>query len=163
MCLANAKFSKWQQQDDANPQPLSKQTLNYLAKLAKWWSCVVSTFLYGAFDCMLSCHICKISHLFWARSSLTFRQLQSVYSLCMKCICDMIITYIQMHHADKYAQYNSIILLVWLNGWVLVYKLSGCGFESHYCQLNFRDRTSFKQGVFWHSIECWFTLKYVTW
>ena len=35
-----------------------KQTLNYLVKLAKWLSCVVSTYLYGAFDCkLLSCHI----------------------------------------------------------------------------------------------------------
>ena len=35
-----------------------KQTLNHLAKLAKWLSCVVSTYLYGAFDCMvLSCHV----------------------------------------------------------------------------------------------------------
>ena len=35
-----------------------KQTLNYLAKLAKWLSCVLSTHMYGAFDCMfLSCHI----------------------------------------------------------------------------------------------------------
>ena len=36
-----------------------KQTLNHLAKLAKWLSCIVSTYLYGAFDCMfLSCHVC---------------------------------------------------------------------------------------------------------
>ena len=35
-----------------------KQILNHLAKLVKWWSCVLSTYLYGAFDCMfLSCHI----------------------------------------------------------------------------------------------------------
>ena len=33
-------------------------TLNHLAKLAKWLSCIVSTYLYGAFDCMsLSCHV----------------------------------------------------------------------------------------------------------
>ena len=35
-----------------------KRTLNHLAKLAKWLSCVVSTCLHGAFDCMLlSCHV----------------------------------------------------------------------------------------------------------
>ena len=35
-----------------------KRTLNHLAKLAKRLSCVVSTYLYGAFDCMfLSCHV----------------------------------------------------------------------------------------------------------
>ena len=34
-----------------------KWTLNHLAKLAKWLSCVVSTYLYDAFDCkLLSCH-----------------------------------------------------------------------------------------------------------
>ena len=35
-----------------------RRTLNHLAKLVKWLSCVVSTYLYGAFDCMfLSCHV----------------------------------------------------------------------------------------------------------
>ena len=35
-----------------------KRTLNHLAQLAKWLSCVVSTYLYSAFDCMfLSCHV----------------------------------------------------------------------------------------------------------
>ena len=34
------------------------QSLNHLVKLAKWLSCVVSTYLYGAFDCMfLSCNV----------------------------------------------------------------------------------------------------------
>ena len=37
-----------------------KRTLNHLAKLAKWLSCVVSTFLYGAFDCML---LSQLDHL----------------------------------------------------------------------------------------------------
>ena len=31
---------------------------------------------------------------------------------------------------DKYSQHSSIIWPVWLNGWVFVYELSGCGFES---------------------------------
>ena len=35
-----------------------KRTLNHLAKLAKCLSCIVSTYLYGAFDCMfVSCHV----------------------------------------------------------------------------------------------------------
>ena len=35
-----------------------KQTFNHLAKMAKWFSCVVSTHLYSAFDCMfLSCYV----------------------------------------------------------------------------------------------------------
>ena len=38
----------------------AKSGLDYLAKLGKWLSCVVSTYLYGAFDCMyLSCHVCS--------------------------------------------------------------------------------------------------------
>ena len=37
---------------------IRKRTLNHFAKLAKWLSCVVSTYLSGAFDCMfLSCHV----------------------------------------------------------------------------------------------------------
>ena len=35
-----------------------KRTLNHLAKMAKWLSCVLSTFLYSAFDCIFfSCHV----------------------------------------------------------------------------------------------------------
>ena len=35
-----------------------ERTLNHLAKLVKWLSCVVRTYLYGAFDCMfLSCDV----------------------------------------------------------------------------------------------------------
>ena len=38
---------------------IRKQTLNQLGKQAKWLSCVVSTYLYVAFDCMLlSSHGC---------------------------------------------------------------------------------------------------------
>ena len=34
------------------------RTLNHLVKLAKWLSCVLSTYLHSAFDCMfLSCHV----------------------------------------------------------------------------------------------------------
>ena len=40
---------------------------------------------------------------------------------------------------------------VWLNGWVFVYDLSGCGFESSCSHLNFRFPTCFEQGVPWHS------------
>ena len=40
-------------------QLVYKQTLSHLAQLAKWLSCVVSTYLYGAIDRMfLSCHVC---------------------------------------------------------------------------------------------------------
>ena len=63
----------------------------------------------------------------------------------------MIRTYSQMHRTDKYSQHSSIICPVWLNGWVFVYELSGCGFESSCSHLNFRLRACFAQGVPWHS------------
>ena len=52
------KQARYMQQRDSNLQPLSKRTLNLLAKLANWLSCVVSTYLYSAFDGMsLLCYI----------------------------------------------------------------------------------------------------------
>ena len=73
----------------------------------------------------------------------------------------MIRTNSQMHHTDKYSQHNTIIWPVWLNGWVFVYELSGCGFESSCHHLNFRFRACFQQGVpdIQATIECGFTLK----
>ena len=52
---------------------------------------------------------------------------------------------------------------VWLNGWVFVYELSGCRFESRCSHLNFRFRACFEQGVLEIQaiIECGFTLKHV--
>ena len=66
-------------------------------------------------------------------------------------MCDMIRTYSQMHLTDKYLQHSSIIWPVWLNGWVFLYKLVGCGFNPRYIYLNVRYRACFEQGVFWHS------------
>ena len=44
----------------------------HLAKLAKWLSCVGSTYLYGAFDCILSsCHVCDSA---WIHTVLPERQ-----------------------------------------------------------------------------------------
>ena len=65
----------------------------------------------------------------------------------LKRVRDMIITNSQMHRTDKYSQYSSS---VWLNGWVFVYELSGCGFESRCSHLNFRFCACFEQGVPWH-------------
>ena len=50
----------------------------------------------------------------------------------LKRVRDMIRTYSQIHSIDKYSQHSSIIWPVWLNGWVLVYQISGCEFESRY-------------------------------
>ena len=69
----------------------------------------------------------------------------------LKRVRDMIKTYSQMHRTDKYSQHSSIIWPAWLNGWVFVYELSGCGFESSCSHFTFRFRACFEQGVPWHS------------
>ena len=69
----------------------------------------------------------------------------------LKRVRDMIRTYSQMHRTEKYSQHSSIIWPVWLNGWVFVYELNGCGFESRCSNLNFRFRACFEKGVPWHS------------
>ena len=151
---------------------VDKRTLNHLAKLAKWLSCVVSTYLYGAFDCMfLSCHV-RVSE--WIHTlylpecqgtpcskqawNLKFKiwsfldiQANIECWFTLKRVCDMTRTHSQMHRTDKYSQHSSIIWPVWLIGWVFVYDLSGCGFESSCSHLNFRFRACFEQGVPWHS------------
>ena len=43
-CINKHKWHQW----DSNPQPVCKRTLHHLATLAKWLSCVVSTYLYRA-------------------------------------------------------------------------------------------------------------------
>ena len=42
----------------------------------------------------------------------------------------MIRIYSQMHHTNKYSQHSLIISTIWLNGWLFVFELSGCRFES---------------------------------
>ena len=41
---------------------------------------------------------------------------------------------------------------VWLNGWVFVYKLSGCGFESHCCHLNMFTKSHIHSSS--HALNC---------
>ena len=70
----------------------------------------------------------------------------------LKCVPDMIKkTYRQMHCTNKYSQHSPIIWPVWLNGWVFVYELSGCGFVSPCSRLSFRYHACFEKGVSWHS------------
>ena len=124
-----------------------KRTLNYLAKVAKWLSCVLSTYLHGGFDCMLLLLVgmrvwilllslkLPIWRLLQARSSFTFRQTTEC-RFTLKLVRDMTITCSQMHHTDRNLQYSSVIWLVWLNDWVSAYEQSGCGSESRFCHLN---------------------------
>ena len=41
--------------------------------------------------------------------------------------------------------------LSYLDGWLFVYEISGCGFESSCSHSNFRFRACIEQGVPWHS------------
>ena len=56
-----------------------------------------------------------------------------------------------MQHTYKQSQHSSVTWPVWLDGWVFVYELSDCGFESRCCHLDFRYGACFEQGVPWHS------------
>ena len=66
---------------------------------------------------------------------MTFRKTVEC-GFALKLVRDMIITYSQMHRTDKYSQHSSII-----------WPLSGCGFESRCCHLNFRASTSSKESL----------------
>ena len=57
-------------------------------------------------------------------------QTTSDYRFTVTPVRDMIIACSKMHRTDKHSQHSSIIWPVWLNGWVFVYELSGCGYES---------------------------------
>ena len=60
-------------------------------------------------------------------------------------------SWLQMHCRDKYSQHNSIIWPLWPNGWIFVYELNGCEFESRWSHLNFRYCACLDQGVTSHS------------
>ena len=59
--LAQCRRHVWSSSDSneirTHNHLVPKRTLNHLAKLAKWWSCAVSTYLYDAFVCMLSRYV----------------------------------------------------------------------------------------------------------
>ena len=63
-----------------------KQTLNNLVILAKWLSCVASTYLYSAFDCMLfSCHLMSCNVMSCNPMSRNVISCQAIYVIIMSC------------------------------------------------------------------------------
>ena len=48
-----------------------------------------------------------------------------------------IVAWISRNRIDNYSQHSLIIWSVWLYGWVFVYKVSGCEFESCCINLHF--------------------------
>ena len=97
-----------------------KWTLSHLAKLAKWLSCVVSTYLYDAFDgVFLSCHIHVLEWIYTLqlhfiypacleRRVPTFKQLQNVDR-----VCDMMRTHSQSCVWFGVLTVNNTQILVW--------------------------------------------------
>ena len=69
----------------------------------------------------------------------------------LKLARDVVITDIQMHRTDKFAQHSSIIWPIWLNGWVFVYELSRCGLESrcYQCHLSWLLFCFCRNQFFW--------------
>ena len=98
----NKNMPKWQQQD-SNPQPLvHKQILNHLAKLAKWLSCIVSTYLYDTSDCMLLSWCCHLNfrHRTCFYQWVPLRQATIECRFILKHVCDMIIKYLILEVLD---------------------------------------------------------------
>ena len=101
-------------------------------------------------------------HLLQVSSFLTFRQyIECRFTLTLA--RDMIITNSQTLRSNKYSQDNLVIWPARLNFWFCIYELSGCGFESRCCHLNFRYGTCFEQEFLdiQATIKCGFTLKRV--
>ena len=164
------------QLDSTHSHLVHKQKLNHLAKLATWlnglsvlsvlakWLSVGLWTKWLWVQVQLQSLKFQISRLVPVRRSLTFRHLQSC-GFPLKHVRDTMRTHSQMHRTDKYSQHSSIILPVWLNDWVFVYDLSGCGFESSCSHLNFTFRTWFEQGISWHSgnYKVWIHSETCTW
>ena len=75
-----------------------------------------------------------VKHL--SRNYRYFHLLMIYQCITLEGVHYMIRTCSQLHRTDKYSKHSSIIWSVWPYGWVLVYKLSGSGFESS-CNLLF--------------------------
>ena len=85
----------------------------------------------------LTVHSCHFTYVFQSECTLLARNRHKIWSLN-----DCNWTRIQNHLVCKWT--------LKLNGWVFIYELSGCGFESYCSHLNFRFHTCFEQ-VPWNS------------
>ena len=82
-----------------------KQTLNHLTTLAKWLSCVLRTYLYGAFDCMfLSCHIRVLECIYILKLLECQGSPGSKQALCLK------FKWLQLNHLASLAKWLSVRL-----------------------------------------------------
>ena len=82
----------------------------------------------------------------WTKELLHFQAtIECGYTL--KRVSDMIRTYIQMSHTEKYSEHSSTIWPVGLYSWVFVYQVGGYGFESRCSNLSIKYRASFEERV----------------
>ena len=75
--------------------------------------------------------------------------LQCNYSFC-KAIAKIGLQEAVLRGCNRTWTHNHLVrkrTLEWPNGWVFVYELSGCRFESHCSHLSLRYRACFEQGV----------------
>ena len=138
----------------SNPQPISlyTNTRPFSQTGRNDWVLV-----YELTGCGFVTRWCHLNFRYRAWSSKEFLDNQATIEcgFSLKRVCDMIITYSQMHRTDN-SQHSSIIWVVWLKGWVFVYELSGCGFKSRCCHLNFRYGAFFEQVLsHWGNYRVW--------
>ena len=97
------------------------------------WSDCNRTWTYNHLVCKQTSDITPVSSKAFLDTQAT---IECVFT--QKCLHDMIRTYSQVHCTDKYSQHSSVIWPVRLNGWVFIYELIGCCFES-YCSHNWSN------------------------
>ena len=159
-----------------------KRTLNHLAKLAKCSSCVVNTYLYGAFD-LCSHHI---TYLLQSESTLYIclnikeilvRNRRDIWNLsdCSgtrtrnHSVCKQ-----TLNHLVKLAKGLSYVVSSYLYGafdymflsnHILISEWIDTQFRVNCSHLNFRYRACFEQGVPWYSgkYKVWIHSEISTW
>ena len=123
-----------------------KRTVNHLAIWPVWLT--GRMFVYELSGCRFES---SCSHLNFRFHACFEKGVQATKEceFTLKCVRDMTKAYSKMHSTVKYSQHSSIVWLVWLNGWVFAYELSGCGFKSscsHFSQgFSFRFCSKKKQ------------------
>ena len=118
----------------------SKKERSSTRILLKLWHCQIIWYLFANFKIIILCSVCSIRFVKYVLSTKiwfvkTSTRILKYESWVIKSNSD--------HVIHKWP--------LWLNGWVFIYELSGCEFQSCCSHLNFRFRTCLEQGVPWHS------------
>ena len=108
--------------------------------LLKLWHRQIIWYLFANFKTIILCSVCSIRFVKYVLSTKiwfvkTSTRILKYESRVIKSNSD--------HVVHKWP--------LWLNGWVFIYELSGCEFQSCCSHLNFRFHTCLEQGVPWHS------------